>query len=79
MQGRRLIVAVLGALFLLASSIAFAQGEAGEPSGPPAGEAGTEIVAKRTATSDTYRLPDDSLRTVVFASPINPRLGQLRR
>jgi RHS repeat-associated protein len=74
MQGKRLIAMVLGLLLLLWTGIALAQADAQEGSGQGTSSAespGTEIPADRTATSDTYRLPDGSRETRIFETPIN--------
>jgi len=56
------------ALLSVASSGARAdEGQSTEAEVP----AGVELPDKRTATSDTYRLPGGALRTEVFAGPVN--------
>jgi RHS repeat-associated protein len=66
----------LGLLMLLGSGIALAaQDESGGEtttafSDPPT-EPGVEVPAKRTATSQTFRLPGGALQTHVFESPVN--------
>jgi RHS repeat-associated protein len=80
-QGIRLFAAVLAALVICGTGIAFAsQSEAEETSAlaaelseAPQEAPGTELSSKRTATSDTFRLPDGALETRVFDSPVNYR------
>jgi RHS repeat-associated protein len=69
-------------LLALGSGIAFAeQSESGNEVGqadaslstPPAAEPGPEVLADRSANSQTFRLEDGSLETRVFANPINYR------
>lgn len=71
MKGIRLVMAVAVLSLSLGSSIAFAEqdGSATAPSAVPAGE----VVAERTATSQTFHLPDGGLETRIFANPINYR------
>jgi RHS repeat-associated protein len=75
-KGIRLIAAMLGTLLVLGSGIALAASEAPEPapdpalSAPPQEAPGEEIKADRTATSQTFSLPDGELETRVFANPI---------
>ena len=78
MKGTRLIGVVAAVFLLLAigSSIAFAeQDEAGDTnpvlSAPPQADPGVEVVADRTATSETFRLPDGSLQAHIFETPVN--------
>jgi RHS repeat-associated protein len=82
MKGIRLIGVVVAMLFALGSGIALAeQGEPADESGqadaalsaPPVAEPGAEVEADRTATSETFRLPDGSFQTRVYASPVNYR------
>jgi len=65
-------------LLLLGSGIAFAQGD--EPEGAegssalsvaPQAEPGPEVVRDRTATSQTFLLPNGALQTRIYQSPIN--------
>jgi hypothetical protein len=75
MRGMRLIVAMLTALLALGCGIALAA--QGETSGPvtdstPSAQA-VEVASKRTATSQTFELPDGSLETRIFANPVNYR------
>jgi RHS repeat-associated protein len=74
----RLIVAMLTALLALGCGIAFAaQGESSEPandptlSAPPSAEPGPEVKPDRTATSQTFRLPDGDRETRIYANPVN--------
>ena len=78
MKGIRLIGVVAAVLLLLAigSGIAFAeQDEAGSTdpalSEAPAAEPGLEVAAARTATSQTFELPEGARETRIFAAPIN--------
>lgn len=82
MKGIRLVGALVVMLLALGSGIALAeQSESGSEVGqtdaslstPPSAEPGPEIVADRTASSQTFRLEDGSLETRVFANPINYR------
>jgi hypothetical protein len=71
----RLIVAMLAALLALGCGIALAAQD--ETSGPatdftPNAQA-AELTSKRTATSQTFELPDGSLETRIFANPVNYR------
>jgi RHS repeat-associated protein len=73
--------AVIVALTLIATSIALAYADdspSTEPdeavlSAPPTEPEGSELEGKRTATSQTFLLPDGSRETRVFESPINYR------
>jgi hypothetical protein len=66
-------------LLVLGSGIAFAQQNeaATEPSGndPSLGahSEGIEVIADRTATSQTFRLPDGTLEAQIFEKPVNYR------
>jgi RHS repeat-associated protein len=77
MQGIRLIVAMLAALFALSCGIALgAQDESNGPAddalgAPPSAEPGTEVKADRTANSQTFRLPNGALETQISETPIN--------
>jgi RHS repeat-associated protein len=80
MRGTRLIVAMLTALLALGCGIAWgaqdeSNGTTNDPSlsAPPSAEPGPEVIADRTATSQTFRLPDGKLETRIFANPINYR------
>lgn len=42
-------------------------------SAPPPSSPGDELVGKRTATSETFRLPDHRLATRIYENPINYR------
>jgi RHS repeat-associated protein len=75
-KGIRLVAAVATMLLVLGSGIALAeQNEASDVnpalSASPPLEPGPEVKADRTATSQTFRLPDGSLETRIFTSPIN--------
>jgi hypothetical protein len=73
----RLIGAICALLLLLGTGVALAAQEGSEtPSTDPSltappEQAGVELPAKRTATSDTFRLPDGSLQTKLFSTPVN--------
>jgi RHS repeat-associated protein len=80
MSGRstKLLAAIFVLLMLLGTGIALAaQGDsetgAADPSlnGPAPSEAGVEIKSQRTATSDTFLLPDGSREARVYDTPIN--------
>src|SRR5436190_4103438 len=77
MRGMRLIVAVLLSLVVVGTGIAFAAQDSSDAgtgpalSVPPQKEPGAEIVDARTATSQTFRLPDGSRETRIFSTPIN--------
>ncbi|HXS33781.1 MAG TPA: DNRLRE domain-containing protein [Solirubrobacterales bacterium] len=69
-------------LLALSSGIAFAeQSESGSESSQadsslsaaPQADSGIELEAKRTATSQTFRLPDGALETRIFENPIHYR------
>jgi RHS repeat-associated protein len=71
----RLVVTVLAALFALGCGIALAaQGESSAPAtdSTPSAQA-VELTSKRTATSQTFELPDGSLEARIFANPVNYR------
>jgi RHS repeat-associated protein len=77
-RSAKLLGAILAALLLLGTGIALAaQGESEAPaadsslSAPPPAEAGTELDAKRTATSETFVMPDGSRETRIYETPIN--------
>jgi RHS repeat-associated protein len=81
-QGIRLVAAVLAALIICGTGIALAQNDSqsedtstppAQLSEPPRGEPGVELPAKRTATSDTFRLHSGALETRVYESPVNYR------
>jgi RHS repeat-associated protein len=77
LKGIRIIAAIAAVLLLLlGTGIAIAgQDESNDPdaalSAPPAADPGVEVVSDRTATSETYRLPDGSLQTHIFGAPVN--------
>lgn len=80
MRGIRLIGVVAAVLLLLAigSGIAFAEQDEADNTNPalseaPAAEPGPEVVADRTATSQTFELPGGARETRVYAAPINYR------
>ncbi len=79
MKGIKLIAAILGLLLIIGSGIAAGdEGPASTQSPaasstPPKDEAGIEIKADRTATSQTFLLPDGARETRVFENPINYR------
>ncbi len=76
-QGTPIVIAALLALLLVGTGIALAAGddEASQPGTgsfvPGAAPAGTEIDSARTATSDTYALPDGSRETRIYQTPVN--------
>lgn len=78
MKGIRFVAFVLAMLLAVCSGIAFAdQEDAGEASeaatlsAAPEPSEGVELAGKRTATSQTFRLPDEQLETRLYASPVN--------
>lgn len=76
MKGIKLVVLALVILLAIGSGIALAeQVGGGEPdpalSAAPIADPGTEIVAERTANSETFRLADDQLEARIYPSPIN--------
>lgn len=74
MQGIKVFAAMFVAFVLCGTGIAFAAVEESSPSESselPAQAAGVELLSKRTAFSDTFRLPSGALRTELFASPVN--------
>jgi RHS repeat-associated protein len=79
MRGTRLLVAMVLALLVLgATSIALAEQDESEEINPalseaPAAEPGPEVVADRTATSQTFELPEGARETRIYAAPINYR------
>ncbi len=79
MQGIRLFAAVLAALVICGTGIALAAQDDSESSptatqlGSPPQDGGVELEAKRTATSDTFLLPDGTRETRIYESPINYR------
>jgi hypothetical protein len=64
-------------LFALGSGIAFAEQDDGaqttDPalSSPPPADPGPEVIADRTANSQTFRLPNGELQARVYESPVN--------
>lgn len=86
MKSIRLFIAVLATLTVGGTGIAFAAQSASEPedtsavaaglSEAPEEAPGPELASKRTATSDTFRLPNGALETRVFETPINYRDGE---
>jgi RHS repeat-associated protein len=79
MQGIRVGVSMFVLLLALGAGIALAQDDpAGDPdaavlSAPPLADPGVELVDKRTATTQTFRLPDGKLQARIFESPIHYR------
>lgn len=77
MKGIRLIGVVAAVLLALAAtSVAWAEQDEANDTNPtlseaPAAEPGPEVVADRTATSQTFRLPDGSLEARIYDQPIN--------
>jgi RHS repeat-associated protein len=69
--------AIVVLLLLVGSSIALASGEEGSGdsgaalSAPPQGETGVELPEERTATSQTFRLPNGALQSKVYGAPVN--------
>ena len=78
MKGIRLVVALALALLAFGSGIALAEQDGGDGGVDPSlseapTELGPEVVADRTADSQTFRLPDHQLATRIFENPINYR------
>ncbi len=79
MQAFRLVVAAVAALFVLGAGIAFAADEFDQSASEPPGVSATlddppvELESKRTATSQTFRLPDGSLEARIYETPIHYR------
>lgn len=80
LKGIRLIGVVAAVLLLLAigSGIAFAEQDEADNTNPALSEVpiavpGPEVVADRTATSQTFELPEGARETRIYASPINYR------
>jgi len=76
------VAVVVAALLVLSSGIALASGEDSPSSEPdtaaalsaiPPEPVGIELESKRTATSQTFRLPDGTHETRVFETPLNYR------
>jgi RHS repeat-associated protein len=68
----RFIGGVAIMLIVLGSGIAFADQQ--EPASESSqADPGPEVIADRTATSQTFRLPDGALETRIFESPVNYR------
>jgi RHS repeat-associated protein len=81
-SGASTTAAVLGAIFglllLLSTGIALAADDGDSPSppaaelsAPPQPEPGVEVPADRTATSDTFLLPDGSREARIYGAPVN--------
>jgi RHS repeat-associated protein len=79
----RLVVAVLAVLVICGSGIALAAQDGPESEGapttaeelsaPPLEVSGPELESKRTATSQTFVLPDGARETRIFEAPVNYR------
>jgi RHS repeat-associated protein len=67
----RLVVAVLLSLAAVGTGIALAANASSSVESQPQQESGVEIPAKRTETSDTFRLPSGALETQLSETPIN--------
>lgn len=57
---------------IVASGIAFAAPDR-DGAGTPSTDSGVELTGKRTATSETFRLPDGRLTTRIYEAPIHYR------
>jgi RHS repeat-associated protein len=76
-------MAAFALLVIGSTGVALAAQDGSEPEGTPAvaaelseappEEPGVELASKRTATSNTFRLPDGTLETRLYESPINYR------
>jgi RHS repeat-associated protein len=78
MQGIRLFAAVFVVLVVCGTGITFAAEGASTTdetslSAAPEESEGVELPSKRTATSDTFRLPSGALETQLYESPVNYR------
>lgn len=79
MKGIRIIAAIIAVLLALAAtSIALAEQSEPSETDPslskaPSAEPGPEVVADRTATSRTFKLPEGGLETRVYPDPVNYR------
>jgi RHS repeat-associated protein len=81
MQGVRLFIAMLFALVVCGTGIALgavdgsseesASAEVEALSAAPDANPGVELLERRTATSETFRLPDGALETQISPTPIN--------
>jgi hypothetical protein len=77
----RFVAAIFTLLLFLCTGVAIAAD--GEPSSdgspnadlsaPPAEPGGVELEGRRTATSETFELPDGHLETRIYGTPINYR------
>jgi len=79
-KGIRIVAVAVVALLIIGTRIALAQDEeasGGEAtsslSAAPDPQPGSEVVADRTATSETFRLPDGQRETRLYGSPVNYR------
>jgi RHS repeat-associated protein len=78
-RSTKFLGAILALLLLLGTGIALAAQDSGSdpsvvdsaPNGPASQETGVELPSKRTASSDTYKLPDGSRETRIYEAPIN--------
>jgi hypothetical protein len=79
-QGIRLFAALLAALVICGTGIAVGAQDDGSAAADPSTAAalsaappdeGVELKSKRTAVSDTFRLPSGALETRISPSPIN--------
>lgn len=78
MKPRALMLVSIAAVLALVLGIGVASGEdttpvVAEEAAPAPARTPTELPGARTATSDTYRLPDGELRTQVYETPVNYR------
>jgi RHS repeat-associated protein len=80
MQGIRVFAAMLVALVICGTGIAFAAEDSSPEEAPSTDtllsasleeEPGVEMASKRTATSETFLLPNGMLATRIFEAPIN--------
>ncbi len=76
----RLAATLLAVLLVLCSGIALAAQDEGaespasaELSAPPAEEPGVEVKSERTATSNTFELPDGAREARIYETPVNYR------
>lgn len=79
-RGKKRFYALLIAVLCLTSAVLAAgaigatdPAEPGQPASSPKAPQGTELVGKRTATSETFRLEDGAREARIYQAPINYR------
>lgn len=82
MRGLRLVAAMLTVVLACGAGVALGEQSsntpqppipAGDLSSPPSQTPGVELTSKRTASSETFRLPGGALQTRIYESPIHYR------